>query len=245
LASGDFLLGAMLEKSYISRMADPVRDLIRNEAERRGESLSSLSKKIGKNHAYLQQFLERGVPKSLPEDVRPDLAILLGVEESRLRNGTGNKGNKPKVRDVTGYRSPLPVLGERDVHIFAAAEAGGGTMVVSTEPLETVQRPWYLRDVRDGFGVLIVGESMIPVYEPGDIVIINPRLPPMRGKDVILVAGEHEGEFTATIKRLEGWTSTLWKLRQFNPPNGQRGTFTLSKADWPKALRVVGSFKGS
>jgi ribosome-binding protein aMBF1 (putative translation factor) len=96
LASGDFLLGAMQEKSYILDMADPVRDLIRNEAERRGESLSSLSKKIGKNHAYLQQFLERGVPKSLPEDVRPDLAVLLGVEESRLRNGTGNKGNQTK-----------------------------------------------------------------------------------------------------------------------------------------------------
>jgi lambda repressor-like predicted transcriptional regulator len=106
LASGDFLLGAMQEKSYISGMADPVRDLIRNEAERRGESLSSLSKKIGKNHAYLQQFLERGVPKSLPEDVRPDLAALLGVEESQLRNGTGNKGVKPKVKEVAGYRAP-------------------------------------------------------------------------------------------------------------------------------------------
>ena len=37
------------------------------------------SERIGRNHAYLQQFFERGVPATLPEGVRERLASLLGV----------------------------------------------------------------------------------------------------------------------------------------------------------------------
>jgi len=36
--------------------------------------------------------------------------------------------------------------------------------------------------------------TLVPVFEPGDLAIVNPRLPPTRGKDVILVADETEGE---------------------------------------------------
>lgn len=145
---------------------------------------------------------------------------------------------------TSGYRPPPQFLGERDLRVFAAAEGGPGQMVISTEPIELVPRPWYLKDVKDGYAVLIVGDSMVPVFEPGDIAVVNPRLAPMRGKDTIFVTGESRGEFTATIKRLLRWNDRDWAVRQFNPPSGQKAEFALPRKAWPKALRVVGKYYG-
>jgi len=137
-------------------------------------------------------------------------------------------------------RAPQEFMGARDLRVFAAVEGGRGEMVVNTDPIELVPRPWYLGNVRDGYAVVIVGNSMEPAYEPGDMAVVNPRLPPMRGKDAILVGSEEKGEFVATIKRVLGWTEKEWRLRQFNP----RKDFVLSRKDWPRALRVVGKFSG-
>lgn len=186
--------------------------------------------------------LERG-ERGLTQRTIDLAARAFGVAPAEILEEGRNRADITQVvgSNRGGQRPPPVLLGSRDLKVFAAVEAGSGTMVVSTEPIELVPRPWYLREVKDGFAVLVVGESMEPRYEPGDLAIVNPRLPPMRGKDVILVSGEMEGEFTATIKRLLGWTETEWKLRQYNP----RKDFTLPKKEWQKALRVVGKYDGS
>ena len=48
--------------------------------------LKKASLAIGRNHAYLQQFIQRGTPRRLPEEVRHALAAYLGVTESALRD---------------------------------------------------------------------------------------------------------------------------------------------------------------
>ncbi|MGK6356861.1 helix-turn-helix transcriptional regulator [Sphingomonas sp. DT-207] len=50
----------------------------------RGASLSELSRVIGRNPAYLQQYLRRGTPRTLAERDRGRLARFLGVPETRL-----------------------------------------------------------------------------------------------------------------------------------------------------------------
>lgn len=164
------------------------------------------------------------------------MARALGVTEIQLR--TGRNGAAAAVE--TNFRPPPEILGARDLPVYAAVEGGRGQMVVSTDPIELVPRPWYMREVRDGYAVLVVGDSMEPAFEPGQMAIVNPRLPPMRDADVILVAGENEGEFTASIKRLINWTAQEWRVRQFNPER----KFSLSRREWPKALRVVGKYYG-
>lgn len=242
-ARGDFLFGPMKDISYTPAMNDAVRQLIVTEAETRQHSLAELSRKLGRNHAYLQQFVKRGVPTELPERTRIALAAILGVDESQLRTKDDtprNQRGSVKVNLRQGAPSDT-VLGVRDLRVFAAVEAGPGAMVVSTDPIELVPRPWYLREVKEGFAVLVVGESMVPAYEPGDMAIVNPRLPPLRGKDMIFVKGdEHDGEFTASIKRLVNWTATEWTVCQFNP----KRTFAMAKSEWPKAMRVVGRYTG-
>lgn len=53
-------------------------------AKDRGESLAALSRMLGRNPAYLQQYIERGSPKVLPEDLRLMLAMHLRVDERVL-----------------------------------------------------------------------------------------------------------------------------------------------------------------
>jgi cyanate lyase len=63
---------------------DDIRSLIVQRAQQHGETLASLSKMIGRNDAYLQQFVRRGTPKRLPEDARLQLAFCLNVDERQL-----------------------------------------------------------------------------------------------------------------------------------------------------------------
>lgn len=142
------------------------------------------------------------------------------------------------------FRPPPDFFGDRDLPVYSAAEGGPGEMVVSTEAIEWVPRPWFMKEVKEGFAILIVGESMEPAYEPGDMAIVNPRLTPLRNKDAIFTTGEHGGvaggEFKATIKRLVRSDAKSWHVRQFNEPR----EFALERKDWPKALRVVGKLSG-
>lgn len=64
-------------------MTDPRASLAQLAAER-GESLAALSRLIGRNEAYLQQFIARGIPRKLDEDDRLTLARYLGVDERLL-----------------------------------------------------------------------------------------------------------------------------------------------------------------
>ena len=51
-------------------------------------NLKWLSQQLGRNDAYLQQYLYRGSPKILPETIRHHLAELLGTDEQILREDT-------------------------------------------------------------------------------------------------------------------------------------------------------------
>ncbi len=207
--------------------ADPrvIGEAVRRRRAQLGWSQEHLAQASGSSQSTIDR-IEKGKFKRMPSDL-PAIANALeldlpGIALSRLGGGEAARAT----------RHELPV--------FAAVEGGPGEMVVSTDPIEWVQRPWYMHEVRDGYAVLVVGESMIPVFEPGDFAIVNPRLPPIRGKDMIFVGNEAAGEFTASIKRLVSWTEKDWRVQQFNKPR----EFTMPRHKWPKALRVVGKYYG-
>lgn len=47
-------------------------------------TLKQLSLACGRNHAYLQQYIERRSPLHLPEDIRHKLAAMLGISQETL-----------------------------------------------------------------------------------------------------------------------------------------------------------------
>ena len=80
---------------------------------------------------------------------------------------------------------------------------------------------------------------MVPEFEPGDLAIVNPNLPPIAGVTCIFY-GERSGSAHATIKRLRRQTSDAWLVRQWNPPEGLEADFALPRSDGPVCHRTVG-----
>lgn len=63
---------------------DPVRHLIVKLVHRHETTLAAVSRAIGRNHAYLHQFINRKTPRRLPEDVRHALAAHFNIDERSL-----------------------------------------------------------------------------------------------------------------------------------------------------------------
>jgi len=61
-----------------------VRATLRQLAVRHKVSLAELSRVVGRNPAYIHQFLAKGSPERLPEDERLALAMFFGVDERVL-----------------------------------------------------------------------------------------------------------------------------------------------------------------
>lgn len=95
-ASGVFLDASRADKSYQAGM-DPVRVLLAARLDQLRLNMAAVSKEIGKSHSYLQQFLRRGIPRVLPEDVREKLAPIVQVSPDALRGGVPAKGGPREV----------------------------------------------------------------------------------------------------------------------------------------------------
>ena len=128
----------------------------------RGESLAALSRLIGRNPAYLQQFVTRGSPRRLSETDRQILAGYLGVTESVLG----------------GPAVSLPPAMVRIPRIDAVASAGPGGLLdddrASGGALIDRQRLKAL-GVEPAFLSIVSarGDSMAPTILDGDEILVD------------------------------------------------------------------------
>lgn len=131
---------------------------------------------------------------------------------------------------------PLNPQGQRQIPIFAAAQGGSGHHLITFDAIEYLPPPPELVNVRNTYGVLIKGESMVPAFRPGDIAWVNPNKLPERDSDVILYHVPPAAEAEAIIKTLVSFTQRDWRLRQYNPPR----EWDEPREDWPHCHRIVG-----
>jgi SOS-response transcriptional repressor LexA len=212
-------------------MDAPRKILLDTLARRPDLDLKNLSLAIGRNHAYLQQFLMRGSPRELPESARQGLAPLLGISPDELRStapSTGGPAGGSVLRAVE--RSDLPV--------YASAEGGGGSIIVTNEPIDFVRRPEPLLSVRDGYGCYVIGDSMSPAFEQGDLLLVHPGRPVRQGDDCVFVRDQGDGTQQALVKRLLRIAPEKWRVRQYNPSRD----FDLDRSQWQKAQLIVGKY---
>lgn len=211
--------------------SDKVRAAIRAGLAAKGTDATALSKRIGRGKDYLRDFLT-----NKKNSIKPvELAAIEKILDIKLSIGD-NFGNDLKL---TSYNNNTPAFNSNNkLPIYAAAEGGAGTLIISTEAIDWLPRPSTLESINDGYGILISGHSMEPAYRPGDTAWVNPRLPPMKDEDVVLYSGHQGDDRHATIKRLAAYSEKEWTLEQFNPPK----RFKLSRAEWPICHRVIGKF---
>lgn len=215
-----------------------VRELIRQKIQDQGLSMGDLSKNVlGRNHAYLQQYLERGVPAKLPEDMRALLAPALGIDEAELRE-------HPRSVPKTLRAEPSPISrnsyeSNDRLKVLGMAECGpDGWSLWNGDVIDMVDRPANLRGVPGAYAVYVVGASMEPRYHPGELVHIHPGKPLTIGAYVLVQRRPKDGDTpAAVIKRLIKRTGTKIVLEQFNPQK----TFDIRLDDIVSIHRVVGS----
>lgn len=154
-------------------------------------NLKSLSLALGKNDAYLQQYVKKGSPQNLREDVRDGLAKILGVPADVFRSESDDKridldktqeaadcGGRPD-RQISEANGRL-VIPEYDVQ----AGAGPGTLIdhVAAEngniPVDQWQIPSrFLEAFTDNVHALAIiqvrGDSMEPDYHSGERVLVD------------------------------------------------------------------------
>lgn len=132
------------------------------------------------------------------------------------------------------------LVGDRDFPIYTSAQGGATGMVVSYEPIEWVRRPEPLFNVKGGFGMYVVGDSMDPVFVQGDTLLVHPVKPPQRGDDVLVVLRDgDDASHAAMVKRLVGYDRDKVRLRQFNPPE----EFDVEREKIQSMQLIVGSYK--
>jgi hypothetical protein len=139
----------------------------------RGEDYASLSRRLGRNPTYIQQFIKRGVPRRLSEADRRLLAEHFGIAE-RLLGGpeTGSIVTRPDLVRSQGDYVLIPRL---DV----GASAGSGRETGPETPLAALafQSHW-VRDVASGrpeaLSVIgVEGDSMLPTLADGDQILVD------------------------------------------------------------------------
>ena len=184
---------------------DEARSALAEAVRRQGGSLLQLSRWLGRNDAYLHQFVTRGTPRRLAEADRQRLAALLGVSEEAL-------GGPPAPPAMVAV--PRLDLG---------ASAGPGRVVEAARAVPLQLAPALLRalHVRPAAASLIrvEGESMAPGLTDGDEVLVDTdrRRPNARGAVYVL---RLDGDLM--IKRVAAAPGG-WRITSDNPESPSPG----------------------
>ncbi len=130
----------------------------------RGSDCAALSRLLGRNPAYVHQYLNRGSPRRLAEQDRRLLAEFFGVEEEVL-------GAMPRNRPA----DRLVPVGRFDLR----AAAGAGALADDERPVAHIAfDPGWLRRVARGRPeqlalIRVAGDSMAPTLDDGDDILVD------------------------------------------------------------------------
>ncbi len=142
------------------------RDALASLASERGSSLAALSRMIGRNTSYLQQYITKGSPRKLEEEDRRVLAQFFGVEEVML--GAPEEkyyiSNRPEWVDVP--------------RLALDASAGPGAVAGEEGAFDAFRfsRKWLVEQGLEAgqlAAVRVVGDSMEPLLREGDEVLVD------------------------------------------------------------------------
>jgi SOS-response transcriptional repressor LexA len=145
-------------------MDDP-RLVLERLCKERGEDFAGLSRMLGRNSAYVQQYVRRGVPKRLREEERRKLARYFAVPETLLGGPADTGAVQNGLLSIVRY--PLTVsAGPGSV---ASEELGKPYFAFDERWLKalTASAPANLSIVR------VDGDSMAPTLSAGDDILVD------------------------------------------------------------------------
>ena len=164
---------------------DP-REKLAELARERGHSLAALSRMLGRNASYLQQYITKGSPRKLEEADRRRLAQFFGIGEAEL--GGPEEISLARSGDwVEVPRLPLEAsAGPGSVSgAVGAAEIAFDAFRFSRRWLrEQGLEPALLSSIR------VMGDSMDPLLRDGDEILVDRAPRPFREGVHVVRLGE-------------------------------------------------------
>lgn len=195
-------------------------------AERHGLTASGLARRAGLDPTAFNKSKRCGADGRDRWPSTESLAKVLDATGSSLDEFMNLvRGNTPAAEDsLSRQAGSIPLLG------FAQAGSGGffddggfpvgqGWDVVDF-PTQPANRPGL-------YALEVQGDSMMPLYRDGDVLIVEPGAQVRRGDRVVVRT--REGEVMA--KLLNRQTSRTLELMSLNPDHPDR-SFDMSEIDW-------------
>lgn len=167
------------------------QEALRHFAKERGESLAGLSRLLGRNDAYLQQFVTRGSPVKLEAEDRRRLADYLRIDEEVLGSPPSDIS---KTEDMVGVR-----------RLSVEAAAGSGRIIDDEYAVGKFRfDQFWLRQISHASPeelsiIAFVGDSMAPTINDGDDGLVDGSISGRRVRDGIYVLRRDEA---LMVKRL-------------------------------------------
>lgn len=184
---------------------------IREWRERRGLSMQALADRASTGKSQVDK-LERG-ERRLTMDWMVRLSVALDCAPAELLPESC-AGPSPERR-MEGGRFSYPSPDRNDLVPVRSAARGGFAeeMHLSDGPIDYVPRPYYLAHAHDTYAVYVVGESMSPMYRPGQLLFVNPYKPPTPGRGVVVTLNDS----SVLVKEYVRQTASEVFLKEYQP----------------------------
>ncbi len=151
---------------------DSARERLDALIRQSGEGYAALSRMLGRNPAYLQQYVKRGVPRRLAELDRRRLAQHFGVNE-RLLGAPGGAHPEPAPE------KPEPVSGEPCRYLLVPyLDPSNGRAIAGPPKAALALDPGFAMQISAGRPASLAthrieGDSMVPILTDGDNVLVD------------------------------------------------------------------------
>jgi len=149
-------------------MSDARSELDRLIRER-GADYASLSRLLGRNAAYIQQFIRRGTPRKLDEEDRRTLARYFAIDEAVLGGPVAPVVATQAMRRGADYvRIPrLAVAASAGSGALDAGEGGRDDFIIDAAALKAIGDGGLLSMIA------VRGDSMEPTLSDGDDILVD------------------------------------------------------------------------
>lgn len=157
---------------------DDARTTLDQLIRERGEDYASLSRLLGRNAAYIQQFIRRGTPKKLDEDDRRTLARYFRVDEAVLGGPSHDVASAMVAEPRSSYATRAVTGLMRIPRLAVGASAGPGALDPDERGAGSFDfDPAYIRSLGSDPAMLsaikVAGDSMNPTLGDGDDILVD------------------------------------------------------------------------
>lgn len=164
-----------------------------------GHDYHRISRLIGRNAAYIQQYIKRGTPRRLDEVDRRRIAAFLGVPDTLL-GGSGGAVAPPRAPGRGPAMLVVPQLA-----VGASAGAGAAVDEEAVSAGFAFDPRWLRRlgaDPRALSIITVEGDSMAPTLDDGDDILVDGADTAARLRDGIYVLRMDDALMVKRVARL-------------------------------------------